>query len=103
MPLRTGRLASPEEVEEFRQDFQNAHEELFAIRDSDSPVEIVSWRAHARCSLRDVDLVGARCARRPCPRYSPPDRCTSRGRDVVDVRVQPRRGPCAGAAHPRAR
>jgi N-methylhydantoinase A len=60
VPLRSDRLESAEDVEEFRQDFQDAHEEMFAVRDDRSPVEVVSWRAHARCSLRDVTLAGAR-------------------------------------------
>jgi N-methylhydantoinase A len=32
------------------------HEQLFAIRDVAAPVEVVSWRAHARCKLREVAL-----------------------------------------------
>ncbi len=53
VPLRGDRLASPEELEHFRRDFHAAHEELFAVRDDDAPVEIVTWHAHVRCALRD--------------------------------------------------
>jgi N-methylhydantoinase A len=34
--------------------FHGAHKELFAFADYDSPVEIVSWQAQARCRLREA-------------------------------------------------
>lgn len=33
--------------------FHATHEDLFAFADRGSPIEIVSWQAHARCQLRD--------------------------------------------------
>jgi N-methylhydantoinase A len=53
VPLRGGTLATPEEIEQLRQDFHVAHDELFAVRDVGAPVEIVTWRAHVRCALRE--------------------------------------------------
>ena len=52
VPLRDGRLDSPEELEILREDFHRLHEELFAVRDAAAPVELVTWRAHVRCALR---------------------------------------------------
>jgi N-methylhydantoinase A len=53
VPLRGGALATAADVEQLRQDFHSVHDELFAVRDDESPVEIVTWRAHVRCALRD--------------------------------------------------
>jgi N-methylhydantoinase A len=52
VPLRHGSLDTPENVDDLREDFHEAHEELFAVRDTAAPVELVTWRAHVRCSLR---------------------------------------------------
>lgn len=60
VPLRNGSLGSQAAVDELRRAFHDAHDQLFAIRDEESPVEVVGWRAHARCTLREVDLAGAR-------------------------------------------
>ena len=38
-------------VRRFLQDFHRVHQDLFAVVDRGSDVEIVSWRAHVRCSL----------------------------------------------------
>jgi N-methylhydantoinase A len=60
VPLRRDRLETPAEVAVLRDDFHAAHEELFAVRDADAPVEIVTWRAHVRCALRHGAIAGAR-------------------------------------------
>ncbi len=60
VPLRSERLQTSVELDELREDFHAAHEELFAVRDDAAPVEIVSWRAHARCLLRHRELAGVR-------------------------------------------
>ena len=57
--LREDEFASDEQVEGFREDFHVVHEELFGISDPDSPVEIVTWRAHVSCSLRPVEVGSA--------------------------------------------
>jgi N-methylhydantoinase A len=48
------------QIAELCEDFHAAHEDLFAVRDNDAPVEVVTWRAHARCSLRHRGLSSAR-------------------------------------------
>ncbi|PKW16353.1 hydantoinase/oxoprolinase family protein [Saccharopolyspora spinosa] len=55
VPLRVRRFASDEDVEQLRQDFHAVHEDIFAIRDAESPVEVVGWRARVRCRLNDTD------------------------------------------------
>jgi len=56
VPLRGETLAGADEIERFRQDFHAVHDELFAVRDEDSPVELVTWRVRVRASLREVAL-----------------------------------------------
>jgi N-methylhydantoinase A len=51
VPIRAGRLASANDVEELRQAFHEIHMDYFAVNDPDSPVEIVTWHARARCVL----------------------------------------------------
>jgi N-methylhydantoinase A len=71
VPLRTGAFSSPTDLRHLLDDFHSVHEEVFAVRDSDSPLEIVGWRARAskpvqeRQSLElapgsEVDGIGAR-------------------------------------------
>ena len=52
VPLRSERLRGADDVEQLRRDFHAVHEEVFAINDPESPIEIVAWRARARCTLR---------------------------------------------------
>ena len=52
VPLAVERFAGPDDVERLRQDFHAVHEEIFAIRDPDSSIEVVAWRARVRCRLR---------------------------------------------------
>ena len=79
----TARCRAPEHVAELCEDFHQAHEELFAVRDTDSPVEFVTWRAHARCTLADAAARSAPTraldprARRRATAYFP---ATRRGR-----------------------
>jgi N-methylhydantoinase A len=60
VPVDADGLASGDGVEAFRGRFHAAHEELYAVRDADAPVEIVTWRAHVRCTLRRSDVPPAR-------------------------------------------
>ena len=60
VPLRHGRIETSEQVADLVEDFHRAHEELFAVRDAAAPVELVTWRAHVRCSLRRRELRNAR-------------------------------------------
>jgi N-methylhydantoinase A len=59
VPLRHGRLDTRDQLDALREDFHQLHEELFAVRDSAAPVELVTWRAHVRCSLRQTPLAHA--------------------------------------------
>jgi len=53
VPLRGNRIKNQKEVNQLRDDFHKTHEEIFAIADKKSEVEIVGWRANVRCRLRD--------------------------------------------------
>jgi N-methylhydantoinase A len=50
------RFEGPEDVEALRQAFHRSHEQLFAVSDPASPVEVVAWRAHVSCRLRELEL-----------------------------------------------
>ncbi|MGV9802105.1 hydantoinase/oxoprolinase family protein [Mycobacterium sp. NPDC003449] len=51
VPLRILEFSDAADVEALRQDFHAAHQEVFAVSDPDSPIEIVSWRARVSCAL----------------------------------------------------
>jgi N-methylhydantoinase A len=53
VPLRGNRFSSEQDIADLREDFHNTHEEIFAIADRKSEVEVVGWRANVRCRLRD--------------------------------------------------
>jgi N-methylhydantoinase A len=56
IPLREETLNGSDGPTVLRQDFHDAHDELFAVRDVAAPVEVVTWRAQARAVLRPVTL-----------------------------------------------
>jgi N-methylhydantoinase A len=62
VPLRARSLPDENAVEQLRQDFHALHEEVFAISDRASPIEIVGWRARVSVALGgdDVGRVDAR-------------------------------------------
>jgi len=51
LPLRVSRFDSDEAVSTMVQDFHALHEEVYAVRDQRSPVEIINLRARVQCSL----------------------------------------------------
>ncbi len=59
VPLAVERFESPDDVERLRRDFHRVHEQLFAIADTASAVEVVTWRARVRVDLGDVELPSA--------------------------------------------
>ncbi|MFP6889614.1 MAG: hydantoinase/oxoprolinase family protein [Nitrospinota bacterium] len=56
LPIELTRFRTAKEVERVRGEFDDAHEEIFAVRDPDSDVEFVGWGAIARCKLREGKL-----------------------------------------------
>ena len=64
LPLRSDRVGSEAELEELVEDFHRLHEEVFAIRDPDSVVELVGWKATVRCRLAQSGLGRLRLAER---------------------------------------
>jgi N-methylhydantoinase A len=55
VPLRSLRFESDADVEAFVEDFHRTHEDLYAIRDDRSAIEIVTIRARVRCRLGRAD------------------------------------------------
>jgi len=56
LPLRSDSFADAQSVRQFVEDFHKTHEEVFAIQDPDSEVEVVGWSARASCRLRHGGL-----------------------------------------------
>jgi N-methylhydantoinase A len=54
VPLRTGGFSTPADLRQLLEDFHSVHEEVFAVRDSDSPLEIVGWRARASKPVQEM-------------------------------------------------
>jgi N-methylhydantoinase A len=54
VPIASAHFASAADVEALRTAFHATHEELFAIADPESPIEVLSWRARVSCRLRDA-------------------------------------------------
>ncbi len=53
VPLRGDCFESSRDVDALTADFHKIHGELFAFHDPHSEIELVSWRARARCRLRE--------------------------------------------------
>jgi N-methylhydantoinase A len=53
VPLASRRFESDADLEALVQGFHKVHEELFAIQDPDSGVEVVGWTASVKCRLRE--------------------------------------------------
>ena len=56
VPLRANNFTSEQDVRALVQDFHAAHEEVFAIADPDSEIEVVGWKARVSCRLRDAGI-----------------------------------------------
>jgi len=52
VPLSFSRFSGQEDVNTVKENFHAAHHKLFAVKDIDSEVEILSWGASVRCALR---------------------------------------------------
>ena len=57
VPLRGARFESAEDVAALIADFHARHTELFSFRDDGDAIEIMSWRALARCRLSDPTAI----------------------------------------------
>jgi len=56
VPLRGDSFDSDSDVRQLVADFHDAHQEIFAINDPASEVEIIGWTARVSCRLRDGGL-----------------------------------------------
>ncbi len=56
VPLSVGRFEGEEAVRDLVQDFHKTHEEVFAIKDPESEIEVIGWSARVSCRLRDAPL-----------------------------------------------
>ncbi len=56
VPLRGRRIEGEAALRQLEADFHAAHEEVFAVADPESPIEIVGWTARAACRLREPGL-----------------------------------------------
>ena len=54
LPLRGAQFTSDAELDGLVEDFHKMHEEIFAIRDPGSVIEMVGWKATVRCRLREA-------------------------------------------------
>jgi N-methylhydantoinase A len=54
VPVRTSRIRGPEDLAQLVRDFHATHRDVFAIADEDSPIELESWHARARCRLTEI-------------------------------------------------
>jgi N-methylhydantoinase A len=54
--LKKSRFENDDDVEALRQGFHNIHQEVFAVHDPGSAIEIVGWRVRAECRLRAKEL-----------------------------------------------
>jgi N-methylhydantoinase A len=86
LPLRVGRFDSADDVERLRLDFHELHDEVFAISDPGSEVEIVSWRARVSCRLGSAGLGRLRAAG-PAPAHAPSRRAYFAETGAVEARV----------------
>jgi N-methylhydantoinase A len=50
--LPKSRIRTPADVEQLNAAFHAAHEDVFAISDPGSPIEVLTWRASVRCRLQ---------------------------------------------------
>ncbi len=51
VPLRGGRLGTPEALAQLIEDFHAVHEEVYAVRDERAVIEVVNLRARVTCPL----------------------------------------------------
>ena len=57
VPLARPEFRSDEDVAALVESFHDTHDELFAVRDTASDVEVLTWVARVSCSLQDPDAI----------------------------------------------
>ena len=72
VPLRQSVFTGPDDVATLVADFHARHTELFSFRDDGDEIDIMTWRAVARCPVADAS--DARAARSPGPATAPGQR-----------------------------
>jgi N-methylhydantoinase A len=68
VPLRSTRFRRPADLEQLVEDMHACHEELFAISDRGSPVELIIWTARVSCQLPRADRVRVASSMATIPR-----------------------------------
>ena len=58
VPLRRHEFDSEQDVRDLVSDFHDTHQEVFAIKDPESEIEVVGWSARISCRLRDTPMAG---------------------------------------------
>jgi len=51
VPLRRPRFSNRDDVKRLVADFHEAHKDLFAVNDPQSPIEMIGWSATIRCRI----------------------------------------------------
>ena len=57
VPLARPEFSSDEDVTALVESFHDTHDALFAVRDTGSDVEVLTWVAHVSCALQDADAL----------------------------------------------
>ena len=58
VPLRGHEFKNEQDIKDLVSDFHDTHEEVFAIKDPLSEIEVVGWSARISCRLRDRPMAG---------------------------------------------
>ncbi|MCY3774306.1 MAG: hydantoinase/oxoprolinase family protein [Gemmatimonadetes bacterium] len=57
VPLARPEFNSDEDITALVESFHDTHDALFAVRDTGSDVEVLTWVAHVSCALQDADAL----------------------------------------------
>ncbi len=87
VPLAVDHFDGPDQVAALEQAFHKAHEEIFAICDLNSPVEIIGWSAAAVCRIREKPT-GSLVARAVSGKLDGSRRAYFAGQGFIDTRVR---------------
>lgn len=85
LPLQRERFTTPGHAKELADDFHDLHRRIFAIEDRGSPVEIVTWRAQARCHTGARDLPSVTGGDQPVQHLQRPVFMPGHGRVAAEI------------------